>query len=327
MIWGPLVFICVCYFCFRIIFFCVFDSDITLTFYEKFGKKISHLKGKVIVITGASSGIGESLAIHLARNGVKLALIARREMELFRVKNICLQSGLNFNDVLIVPFDITEISNHQVVFDKILRHFGTIDIVVNNAGRSQRAVWENIEVNVDRQLFELNVFSVINFSRIFAKYFLSRGNGHIAVVSSLAGVLPAPFSASYTGSKHAIHGYMNSLRFEKIDKNLDVTLFCPGPTFTNFLAECFTEKSGQVFGGVTNVSDRRMSSDRCGYLLAVALSNKLTESWVAVFPILPLTHILINYSTISQVFMKYFGPKFLLNLRDSRDSMPKQINL
>ena len=182
----------------------------------------------------------------MAKHGVKLALISRRGGELNRVKNICLQWGLSDHDVLIVPFDITRVSEHQMLFDRIVKHFGTIDIVVNNAGRSQRAVWENIELEVDQQMFALNVFSVINFSRIAAKYFLNRGYGHIAVVSSLAGIFAAPFSASYTASKHAIHGYFNSLRLEKLNKNLDVTLFCPGPTFTNFLAESFTETNGQV---------------------------------------------------------------------------------
>jgi len=80
-----------------------------------------------------------------------------------------------------------------------------LDILVNNAGRSQRAEWEDIEIGVDRDMFELNVFGVIALSRIVVRYFQKKKEGHIVVTSSLAGVWAVPFSGSYTGAKHAIH--------------------------------------------------------------------------------------------------------------------------
>jgi len=80
-----------------------------------------------------------------------------------------------------------------------------VDILINNAGRSQRAVWEDIDLAVDRQIFDLNVFSVISLSRILVKYFQKQGKGQIAVTSSVAGLIGAPFSGSYCGSKFAIH--------------------------------------------------------------------------------------------------------------------------
>ena len=76
---------------------------------------------------------------------------------------------------------------------------------MHNAGRSQRGLWENIDLKVDREAFDLNVFSLINLSRVVLKYFLTQGKGHFAINSSLAGILGAPFSGSYTGSKHALH--------------------------------------------------------------------------------------------------------------------------
>lgn len=76
---------------------------------------------------------------------------------------------------------------------------------MNNAGRTQRALWGDIELAVDREMFELNVFSIISLSRIALKYFLKVGGGHLAVTSSLAGITGVPFSATYTGSKHALH--------------------------------------------------------------------------------------------------------------------------
>ena len=88
---------------------------------------------------------------------------------------------------------------------KFCNFYFQLDILMNNAGRSQRASWETIETAVDRQIFELNVFSVISLSRLALEHFLEQGSGHLAVTSSIAGVLGVPFSGSYTGSKHAIH--------------------------------------------------------------------------------------------------------------------------
>lgn len=91
--------------------------------------------------------------------------------------------------------------------------FSQLDILVNNAGRSQRAVWEDIDLAVDKEVFDLNTFSVVSLSRLAVQLFLRQGSGHVAVTSSLAGILGVPFSASYTGSKHAIHVNIQLLQY------------------------------------------------------------------------------------------------------------------
>lgn len=101
--------------------------------------------------------------------------------------------------------DVTEFESHRKYFQHAVNHFGQVDILLNNAGRSQRAQWETIELDVDKQMFDLNVFGVVNLSRVAIEYFNKVGGGHIAVMSSLAGVIPAPFSTTYTASKFAIH--------------------------------------------------------------------------------------------------------------------------
>ena len=147
-----------------------------------------------------------------------------------------------------------------------------LDILVNNAGRSQRAKWENIEIAVDKEMFNLNVFSILSLSRIAIKHFLKVGEGQIVNSSSLAGIVPAPMSATYCATKHALHvnsfkissffveknyslkmlyyiflqGYFRPLFLEHPDNNISVTMVCPGPVQTEFLAKSFTEKSGQV---------------------------------------------------------------------------------
>ncbi|XP_050300858.1 dehydrogenase/reductase SDR family member 7 isoform X3 [Anthonomus grandis grandis] len=186
-------------------------------------------------------------------------------------------------------------------------------------GRSQRANWENIDITVDRQMFELNVFAVVNLSRVALEHFNKRGQGHLAVVSSLAGILGAPFSGSYTGAKHAIHGYFNGLRAEKLGTQIHVTLLCPGPTFTNFLAEAFTDKDGEKHHGSTKPTDKRMTAERCGHLNAVAIVNKVGEAWMGLFPLMPMVYVSIYFPNLYSLGMRILGPQYLYKLRDSKE--------
>lgn len=170
---------------------------------------LGRLKGKVVWITGASSGIGRELAKVLAKNGVKLVLSARNARELEAAKNECLslaQGSLRTEDILVLPLDMLKFAFHQDSFNRVISHFRALDILVNNAGRSQRAEWNKIDINVDRELFELDVFSVVHLSRLAVTYFEQNSiAGQLAVTSSTAGLIGAPHSGSYTGAKHALH--------------------------------------------------------------------------------------------------------------------------
>lgn len=170
---------------------------------------LGRLKGKVVWITGASSGIGRELAKVLAKNGVKLVLSARNARELEATKNECLslaQGSLRTEDILVLPLDMLKFAFHQDSFNRVISHFRALDILVNNAGRSQRAEWNKIDINVDRELFELDVFSVVHLSRLAVTYFEQNSiPGQLAVTSSTAGLIGAPHSGSYTGAKHALH--------------------------------------------------------------------------------------------------------------------------
>ena len=112
-----------------------------------------------------------------------------------------------------------------------------LDILVNNAGRSQRALWEKIDLKVDKEVFDLNVFSIISLSRVVLKYFLEKGRGHFAVTSSTAGIIGVPFSASYTGSKHALHVSRNSYKIIFL-KNKFQKFNLTKNTITKFINHC-----------------------------------------------------------------------------------------
>lgn len=180
--------------------------------------KLGSLKGKVVWITGASSGIGRALAIKLAENNVKLCISARSADRLEEVKVECLKVGkkLQPNDVLVVKMDMLDIELHQYHFDTVVKHFGEIDVLVNNAGRSQRALFRDTDISVDRELFELDVFTVINLTRLFVKHF--DGRGHVLVTSSSLGLTSVPNSASYTAAKHALHVRKYLLTYSMVKK-------------------------------------------------------------------------------------------------------------
>lgn len=305
------------------------DADITTILYDKFGGDLTkQLGGKVVWITGASTGIGAALAVEAAKTGARLVLTARRKDVLEQVKIKCLDAGryvdMKPEDVMVLPMDMCDMESHEPAFQKVLEQFGKLSVLINNAGRSQRARWEHTSLSVDRQMFELNVFSVVHLSRVVVPHMLERGCGSIAVVSSVAGKTGVPFSGTYTGSKHAVQGYMESLRTEKCGTGIEVCMLCPGPTFSNLLEVAATETPGESFGGSMAPSDKRMTAERCARLSLVAIAHKLPESWICFFPVLPLLYFSQYLPSISKQLMAFIGPKFLAKVRDSKNSMESE---
>lgn len=303
----------------------VLDCDLVLAFTEKFGKSVSSLKGKKVWITGASSGIGEHLAYVLAKAGCKLILSARRIDELDRVKRKCLEENkdLSENDVEVYPLDLLKLELHSTAVAHVIDKFGKLDILVNNAGRSQRAQWENIEIDVDKQMFDLNVFSVLSLSRLLVKHFVKTGGGHIVITSSFAGLLSVPKSATYCGTKHALHGYFKGFSLEFPDKHIDVTLACPGPVQTDFLAESFTEISGEKYGITTDVNKNKITAERCAFLMGVAIANKLEEVWISKPEQLRLLYMSYCFPNVAKWLVNTLGTRYIMKLRDANAAQQK----
>lgn len=148
------------------------------------------------------------MAIVLAQNNVKLCISARRLAELEKVKELCLSKSqsLKPDDILVLPMDMLENDKHESLLGKVIDHFGQLDVLVNNAGRSQRAQFKDIALEVDREMFELDVFSVVNLSRVYVRHVEKTATtGHITITSSSVGLTTVPNSASYTAAKHALH--------------------------------------------------------------------------------------------------------------------------
>ncbi|CAG7837129.1 unnamed protein product [Allacma fusca] len=307
-----------------IIFLLWTDCDFVTLLAEKFGKNPATVyKRKVVWLTGASSGIGEALAKQLAKYGAKIVLSARREDELDRVKRECLElnSGLTEQDILVLPLDMVNLASHDQALETILNNFGKVDVLINNAGRYQKGDWHETDVAVDKDLFELNVFSVVNMSRLVVNHFLQTGGGQVAVMSSVAAKIPNPLSGSYSASKHALHGYFSTLRTETYDKNIHATVICPGPVQTRFFTEAFADKPGLTVESrplMGEVSENRMTPERCAYLALVAMANRINEPWLSKLPLIPLVYANVYFAVIADFIAKFFTPNIIRRMKTTQ---------
>ncbi|KAL7726820.1 hypothetical protein ACLKA6_017230 [Drosophila palustris] len=314
-----LLILLVLYYVVYVLLWIVLDCNVALWYKSRFGVSLSTMRGQVVWITGASSGIGRALAVSLARQGVRLVLSARRVEQLERVQEECLAVArglLATKDVLILPMDMLQLDKHESCLFKVLNHFDRLDVLVNNAGRSQRANWTEIEIQVDRDLFELDVFSVVHLSRLVVRYFMEQngGRGHIAATSSIAGFSPVPFSATYCAAKHALNAYLMALKAEI--RKLDVTIFAPGPIATDFLMEAFTGAQGGKVG-LSTANQKRLTAERCGELFAVALANKMDLTWCGLFPVNLMAYCARN-ATLTKILGQFMTEKTLNKIREGK---------
>lgn len=212
--------------------------------------KITEFKGKNVVITGGSSGIGAALALEFAKLGANLLLIARNEDRLNTVAQKCKEYGVK-SDYLIADFSkpsaIEEISSALI---GVMPH---IDVLVNNAGISQRATGFETTPETARAIMEVNYFGPIFLTQALQPFF-NKQQSAIVVISSVVGLFGFPLRTSYSASKHALHGYFGSLRLETKD-NPWVLIVCPGRINTPISVSAVTgdgKQHGQIDAGQAN---------------------------------------------------------------------------
>lgn len=181
-------------------------------------------KDKRVWITGASSGIGEALAVAFRQAGVRLILSARREDELNRVQAAC--GGPPNTQVL--PMDVSRGEELPEKTRAALAMFGGVDILVLNAGISQRSLTRDTAESVYRRLMEVNFFGPEALTRAVLPSMLEKKSGHIVVISSVAGKIGVPLRSGYSATKFALHGFYEALRAEEEHNGIHVTLVCPG---------------------------------------------------------------------------------------------------
>ncbi|WP_339815725.1 SDR family oxidoreductase [uncultured Imperialibacter sp.] len=208
---------------------------------------MAEVKGKVVWITGASSGIGEAITYEMARKGAKLILSARRQEELERVKAACVASvqGLVEENVKILTVDLANAASLEAKAKEAEAMFGVVDVLVNNGGISQRSLAKDTQLEVDRKVMEVNYFGAIALSKALLPGMISRKNGHHVVISSAVGIISSPYRTGYAASKHALHGFYDGLRAELHDDSIKVTIICPGFIRTQISVNSVTGDGGK----------------------------------------------------------------------------------
>jgi dehydrogenase/reductase SDR family protein 7B len=187
-------------------------------------------ENKVVWITGASSGIGEALAYAFARQGAKLILSSRNKKALENVKNNCAQTP---NEIHILPLDLTKLKTLNKKAKKALYIYGRIDIMVHNAGVALRDLVANTDIQIDKKIMDINYFGAVVLTKAVLPSMMKRESGHFLVISSVSGKYGVPKLSAYSASKHALHGFFESLRAEVAKNNIKITMVVPGFVRTN----------------------------------------------------------------------------------------------
>lgn len=237
---------------------------------------MSYYANQVVWITGASSGIGEALAHLLARKGCRLILSARRESELLRVSQALPCSSEN---VLVLPLDMTAIDSFPEAVTRVLQTFGRIDLLIPNAGISQRGSALESPLEIDRRLMEVNFFGVIALTKAVLPVLLQQRTGTIVPICSMAGYVATPQRTAYAASKFAIRGFFDALRAEIWREGLWVTLVCPGYVRTSLSLHALNAR-GEAHNQMDPDQSKGLSAEACARAIVKAVSKRKREVWI-----------------------------------------------
>jgi short-subunit dehydrogenase len=233
-------------------------------------------QGRRVWITGASSGIGEALALAFHGAGAKLILSARREDELKRVQTAC--GGEPAARVL--PMDVTNAPELQEKTQQALGMFSGIDILVLNAGITQRSRTRETDESVYRRLMEVNFFGPEAVARAVLPSMLAQKSGHIVVISSVAGKFGVPMRSGYSATKFALHGFFEALRAEEERNGIHVTMVCPGYIRTAISLSAL-RGDGRKHAKMDSELEHGMPAEQCARQILRGVAHKKKEIVVA----------------------------------------------
>src|SRR5215831_9556082 len=233
-------------------------------------------KDRTVWITGASSGIGEALANAFHASGAKLILSARREDELARVQQQCGGEP----DTRVLPLDVTNAQELPQKTQLALSMFGGVDVLVLNAGITQRSRTRETDESVYRRLMEVNFFGPEAMAREVLPSMLAQKSGHIVVISSIAGKFGVPLRSGYSASKFALHGFFEVLRAEEEKNGIHVTMVCPGYIRTDISLSALRGDGGKHAKMDPGI-EQGMPAAECARRILHAVARKKNEIVVA----------------------------------------------
>ena len=252
------------------------------------------MEKKVVWITGASSGLGEAMAREFNRKGTRVILSARRVEELERVRDACQDAE---ESVRILPLDIAEPGNFEDKVKRAVEFYGSVDMLINNAGISQRATALDATMETVRRLMEVNFFGTVGLTKALLPYMIEQKSGHIVVISSVMGKIGTKYRSAYAASKHALHGWFDCLRQEMYEHNIDVTLVCPGFVKTDVSRNALTA-TGEKLNEMGDAHEKAMTPEEFAEQILPKLAKRKEE-------------ITIGGVEILTIYLKRFSPTLL----------------
>lgn len=259
------------------------------------------IKNKTVWITGASSGIGESLTYAFAKAGAaKIIISGRRQAELERVKNACPSD----TKITIQLLDVSKHEELAKIGKEVLEREGTIDILINNAGISQRGTAVDTSLDVDKRIMDIDYFGTVVLTKIVLPKMIEQGNGSLVAISSLSGKLGVPQRSAYSAAKHALHGFFDAVRAENTHLGVKVLLVCPGYIKTDISKNALTA-DGQKAGKMDANQENGMSSDELADRIVKAVQKEKKE-------------IIVGGIERFGVYIKRFFPNIFYNIMAKR---------
>ncbi len=231
--------------------------------------------GQVVIITGASAGIGKALALQLAAQGAKLVLAARRADRLEEVAAECRQLG---GSALAVPTDVSLEEQCRALVERTIAEFGRLDMLINNAGLTAIALLDDFpDLHLFRHVMEVNFFGQVHCT-YYALPYLKQTQGRIVSISSLGGKAALPYNTPYISSKFALHGFYDSLRMEVASHGVSITVICPSWVVSEF-HEAQLDKNGIPRGekGRAIYTRKTMTAERCAEITLNAARKRRRE--------------------------------------------------
>ena len=227
------------------------------------------MKDKVVIITGGSSGIGKSCAEHFGKAGSKIVITGRNQENLDKEIKALQNAGI---EALGINADVSIENDNIKVITETINKFGKIDVLINNAGISMRALFEDVDVSVIKKVMDINFYGTV-YATKYALPHILKSKGSIVGISSIAGYRGLPGRTGYSASKFAMQGFMESLRTELLKKDVHVLVACPGFTASN-IRNTALSKDGKTQGESPRDEQKMMSPEEVAKAIYNAVKNR-----------------------------------------------------
>ena len=227
------------------------------------------LKGRVVVITGASSGIGEAMAKVYSKMGAKVVLGARSEEKLSALTAEIKEAG---GEAAYCAADVTKPEDCKALIDKAVEAFGGIDVLICNAGISMRAIFDDVDLSVLHRLMDVNFWGTVYCAK-YALPYLQASKGSLVGISSVAGLHGLPGRTGYSASKYAMTGLLETIRIENIKKGLHVMVACPGFTASNVRFSALVADGSQQ-GSTPREEGKMMTAEEVARIVAKGIAKR-----------------------------------------------------